>query len=158
MTGHRTDLVDYAARLLGDRTMSEDLVQEAYLRFATRAPARLSEPFGYLKRIVRNLALDTGRRQGRERKMRVADDIWENLPDHRPDPETIVADRERVRLVLRAVEALPPRTRRALELYRLEQRTLQEVADEMKISVSTAHGLVRKGLIACSRALDGEHE
>ena len=154
MAAHRADLVDYAARITGDRSAGEDLVQEAYLRFAGLAPRSLTEPFGYLKRIVRNLALDLARARTRERRLYLPDPSWDTVTDNRPGPETHLADRQRLRLVIRALDALPPRERRALELYRFEGRTLQQLADEMGVSVSTAHAMVHRGLAACRAALE----
>lgn len=154
MSAHRADLVDYARRITGDHGTGEDAVQEAYLRYAGAAPTALSEPFGYLKRIVRNVALDLGRRRTREQGLFAPDPEWEAVPDHAPGPETVLEGREALQRVAAELDVLPPRVRRALELYRFEERTLQEVADAMGVSVSTAHALVHRGLTACRRAMD----
>src|SRR5262245_10998703 len=57
---NRTALIAYATRIVGSRETAEDIVQEAFIRFA---PANTgSESSGlspaYLYRIVRNLSLD----------------------------------------------------------------------------------------------------
>lgn len=55
---HRGELLDYASKIVGDRSQAEDVVQEAYLRFDPAAAERsLSAPLSYLFRIVRNLSL-----------------------------------------------------------------------------------------------------
>jgi len=103
---------------------------------------------------VRNLALDLARARLRERRLHLPDPGWDHVADARPGPDVALADRERLRLVIRALDALPLRERRALELYRFEGRTLQQLAEEMGVSVSTAHGLVHRGLAACRAALE----
>src|SRR3546814_11129897 len=63
-----SDLLDYASKIVGDRSHAEDVVQEAYLRFdAATAERSIGEPLSYLFRIVRNLSLDLRRRIGRDR-------------------------------------------------------------------------------------------
>ena len=60
---HRSALIDYAQPIVGCRARAEDVVQEAYLRFAAAtdrerpADDRILQPVGYLYRIVRNLAV-----------------------------------------------------------------------------------------------------
>jgi len=39
---HRAELLNYASGIIGDRARAEDVVQEAYLRFADAAARRLS--------------------------------------------------------------------------------------------------------------------
>lgn len=78
---HRATLVDYATPIVGDRMRAEDVVQEAYIRFAPgaadgAAAGRVAQPVGYLYRIVRNLALDVTRRRRTEDHNRL---------HHRPD-------------------------------------------------------------------------
>lgn len=52
----RAELVDCAASIVGCRSRAEDVVPEAYLRFDDAAErGRLTQPTGYLFRIVRNL-------------------------------------------------------------------------------------------------------
>lgn len=65
----RAELVDYAASIVGCRSRAEDVVPEAYLRFDDAAErGRLTQPTGYLFRIVRNLATDLLRRLALENR------------------------------------------------------------------------------------------
>lgn len=155
----RADLIDYAARLTGDLSTGEDLVQDAFVRYAN-APNAPHRPIGYLKRIVRNLALDLGRRKSRERRLYDPSFAAVNsVADTRPGPEATLVSRERVRRVSDAFHTLPEQTRRALQLYRFEEKTLQDIADILGVSVSTAHRLVHCGLESCRVALlEGDKE
>lgn len=58
---HRGALVEYALPIVGDRMRADDVVQEAFIRFAPDK-ALIGQPLGYLYRIVRNLAYGFTRR------------------------------------------------------------------------------------------------
>ena len=90
----RPALVNYASSIIGNRVLAEDLVQEAWLRFDEASKGRfLEDATGYLYRIVRNLALDSKRRDAQENRVTGAVDyeVIANIsPAQTPDPETIV--------------------------------------------------------------------
>jgi RNA polymerase sigma-70 factor (ECF subfamily) len=153
---HRTQLVDYATPITGCRATAEDLVQDAWLRFvASEAP--IAQPVGYLYRIVRNLALDQLRRKaGREEDSDTHD--LDALADQRSGPEAHAVTHDELERVSQAIEGLPPRTRRAFELYRLHGQTLHQVAAALDISVGSAHQLVHAALKQCVMSLDTDDD
>lgn len=154
---HRPSLVQYAARHVGTRAWAEDIVQEAYLRFAAAmaAPsAVIDRPLGYLRRIVRNLALDW------------AQHLYPELcassePTPREDdahgarlaPELETMRRQELRLVARALEELPQRERIAFSLRHLDELTLDEIRVELGISTTLAHKLVKNAQDHCAARL-----
>jgi RNA polymerase sigma factor (sigma-70 family) len=151
---HRAALVDYALPIVGSRDQAEDVVQEAWLRFdaatAERPAARIEHPAGYLYRIVRNLALDW------TRKLKAEPWSAHAAPPQGIDPgtpERTALFRDELRVVAAAMAELPPRTRRAFALYRLGGRTMQQVADELGISVGLAHRLIRDAITHCAQRL-----
>lgn len=153
---HRSGLVEYASRIVGDHARAEDVVQEAYLRFDSAASAKLfDEPVGYLYRIVRNLALDGRRRQVRESLFVVgqASALSERAADARPTPEAEAAGRSDIEALKAALAELPERTRRALEMHRFEGKTVKTVAATLGVSVGTAHALIVDGLEHCRTRL-----
>ncbi|MBS0219686.1 MAG: sigma-70 family RNA polymerase sigma factor [Proteobacteria bacterium] len=152
---HRHDLLIYANRIMGDRASAEDVVQDAYLRFAGSSEKRLiEEPVGYLYRIVRNLAVDGRRRQSRDGYYDTSEPemMAELIGDH-PSPETVVADREEIRILQAALAELPQRTRIALEMHRFGGCTLKVIATHLGISIGLAHTLVIDGLEHCRARL-----
>ncbi|WFB11443.1 RNA polymerase sigma-70 factor [Streptomyces sp. LX-29] len=64
---HRTLLIGVAYRMLGSVVDAEDVVQEAWLRWAGADRAEVREPRGYLVRITTRLAIDR-LRQSRSRR------------------------------------------------------------------------------------------
>ena len=151
---HRRELVDYASAIVGDRSRGEDVVQEAFLRLRSPAAEQpIAEPLRYLRRIVRNLALDWTRRLSLERRIFEHDAPTEMIAEDRPGLERQLASREDVGAVLKAMSELPERTRIAFELHRFEGWKLKDIAQHLGISTALAHTLVYEGLNHCRRAL-----
>lgn len=141
----RKALIDYATPITGSRDDAEDIVQDAFLRFVNAADEP-APPKTYLFRIVRNLSFNKKRR----RKLEVIDepdDIpWWGWPQGRPSPEADLLLQQQIALVARAIERLPDRERRVMEMYRFEKMTLQEIAARMEVSVPTAHRLLNAAM------------
>lgn len=153
---HRPALVDYAARLLGSRDQAEDVVQDAFLRLRPTesddyAPRQV---LSYLYSIVRNLALDQLKRRAVEARGRDVDPPFWILAQEASTPEELVLFADQARVASLTLEALPPETRRAIELYRLDGWTLEAIATELQISVATAHRMIRSGMVKIALSLD----
>lgn len=151
---HRAALVDYAAPIVGCPSRAEDVVQEAFLRFRSAASDRIpEEPVGYLYRIVRNLAIDSYRRQSREKRVVApgAEMMAEVTADDAPSPERVASSRDEVRLLTDAMAELPERTRTALEMQRFGGFKLREIAAHLGISVTLTHEIIAEGVAHCRR-------
>lgn len=153
---HRVELVNYANGIMGDRGRAEDVVQEAYLKFADAAARRLfDEPVSYLYRIVHNLAFDGLRRlslEGRYVKPDAQQDL-ESVPEDKPTLENALVAREELKRVLAAVSELSQRHRIAFEMHRVSGYKLREIAAHLGISVPLVHSLVAEALKHCMRRL-----
>lgn len=138
---HRQRLVDYATTILGSAAQSEDVVQEAWIRFSGAAdPGALREPLRYLFRIVRNIVVDGHRAQvsrGRYLVAAATPETTLSRPDDRPAPEAEILYRQQLAIVQEALAELPPRTRRAVELHRLEGLKTREVPTQPILSHMT---------------------
>lgn len=157
---HRADLLNYANRLLGDRAIAEDVVQEAWLRLSARdgKGQEIGHPLSYLYSIVRNLALDWGKRRLREVPQAPDSVAWQVLPAPAPTAEDVVLQRDEFRALLGAIHELPERTQIAFRMYKLEQRPLQEVADHLKLSVPRTHQIVAEALLHAMQRLLGDDD
>lgn len=152
---HRAELLAYASRITGDRSQAEDVLQEAWLRFrATGSERALEEPVGYLKRIVRNLALDGRRRSTLEARLFAGDASLEaaTVPVDAPTPEEAAMSEAELRVVSAALGRMPERMRVAVEMHRIEGARLKDIAAHLLISVTTAHELVSEGVERCRAA------
>lgn len=146
---HRADLLNYASRITGDRARAEDVLQEAWLRFrTTQADRALEEPVGYLRRIVRNLALDGRRREALESRLfseSTSGDVA-GIPSDMPTPEAAAISEQELRIASEAIAKMPERMRVAVELHRIDGEKLKDIAFHLNVSVTTAHQLVTDGV------------
>jgi RNA polymerase sigma-70 factor (ECF subfamily) len=149
----RDDLVRFFAARLRSMSAAEDLIQDLYLRVAPLEPdERLENPSAYLYRLASNLMLD---RLRSERRAGARDSAWlhshqldmggEALADE-PSAEQSVAGRQRLSQVARAISDLPPKTRRAFELHKLEGLTQEETARALGVSRKTVEKQISSAL------------
>jgi RNA polymerase sigma-70 factor (ECF subfamily) len=148
---HRAALVEYATPIVGDRMRAEDVVQEAFIRFA---PAKVSSPdavigppLGYLYRIVRNLAYDFTRRRAAEQRHSVEAPSWWMVPATPRTPEQELSHQQDLEQIEAVLAELSPQVRQAVEMHRLGGYTLQEIADQLGVSLNTAHRWVREAVV-----------
>ena len=128
----------------GDRAVSEEVAQEAFL-VAWRKLPELDEPPvmpGWLCGIARNLARNARRKLGRERP-----DLEraETLADSRPTPLDSASEREAAALVWRALEELPDEVREPLVLFYRSEQSVREVADNLGLSEEAARQRLSRG-------------
>lgn len=153
---HRPALIDAASSLVG-RYAAEDVVQDAWLRFAASDQPK-QHPAAFLFRIVRNLAIDRGRRARREVTGGGADEALRAAIAPAPSVEQRLADGDDLRLVAAALADLPEAARRAFELHRFEGRTYAQIAHALGVSQGQAHKLVQKAIVLCLERLEvGSH-
>lgn len=152
---HRTALVEYATPIVGDRMRAEDVVQEAYLRFVPGSAdgVRIEQPAAYLYRIVRNLAYDLRRRLSADQRRDDARLVLMEAEPLVPSPEEEALHRDELRRVEAALAELSPNVRRAFELRRVGGYTLQQIADELGVSLPTAGRWAQEALMHITRRL-----
>lgn len=117
-----------AARLTGDPSEAEDVLQESYVRACTQLAGRgfegRSSTETWLHRIVVNAALDVlrsrRRRSARESRGAPVDEVL--------DPSSSLEARAALRELSGWLEDLPPEQRVALVLKELEGRSAAEIA------------------------------
>lgn len=145
---HRAALVEYVLPIVGDRARAEDVVQEAFLRFSPQhaVDASVQRPLGYLYRIVRNLALDLSRRRAIEERVLRDDRSWWLTPVSARTPEQDFSHKEHLREIDRMLANSSSLVRDAVNLHRSHGYTLQQIADALGISTTSAHRAVREGL------------
>lgn len=149
-TARRHELVRYAGVVSGDTGGAEDLVQEAWLRcHQTAAAETVAQPVHLLWRVLRNLAIDRGRRLATERRT-VTTGGTEQFPtvisDAQPSAERALIAREELARIQRVLDGLDHETRAAFAMHRLEGAKLREIAARLGISVTTAHERVTRAV------------
>lgn len=142
---HHVRLYNFFLRLCGDRGLSEDLVQEVFLRVLKyRHSFRGDSTFSaWMYQIGRNAHID----QIRARRPEVPiDEVWEQEPSPAPGPERRLEGDQQADLLARAMERLPLRKREVLLLSRFQELKYQEIAGMMACSVESVKVLVHRSL------------
>lgn len=145
----------YAISLVRQQEEAEELVQEAYARlFALDDWASIANPHAFTLRIVRNLAIERFRRADVVRLDQSAILNQLEVADQDPTPDVVAMDRSELRHVVKVMEEMPPRMREAMYLRRIEGLPPAQVAERMKISVSTVETHLIKALRLLVHRLD----
>ena len=127
-----------AKRTGGNRALTEDIVQESYLRALDSWKTRSvpEAPLAWLKQVARNILIDHLRRKK-----------WD--ADAGPagaagvEPRTPADEFESLEIFL-AIASLGRRKARALEAFYFDGLSVREIAGEMGVSERAVEGLLRR--------------
>jgi RNA polymerase sigma-70 factor (ECF subfamily) len=142
---HYEPMVRSLAVATGDREAAADAVQDAFTRAYVRwrRISRYDDPAGWVRHVALNRLRDHFRRAERGRRavdrLSNRDDLVVEAPEPPPEDHGL----------LDAVGRLPQQQRIAASLFYVEQLSVQEVADSMKLST----GAVKYHLHAARTAL-----
>jgi RNA polymerase sigma factor (sigma-70 family) len=147
---HRDELVSYAAKIVGDHATADDIVQDAWLGLSrAEEDVRILDPKAYLRRAIRNLAIDALRRKARQQ--RIGGEMPEaEIAHDAPSPEQASIARADLRCVAAVLQSLPERQRIAIEMYRFDDYKLREIAAHLGVSIALVHKLIADGLALCA--------
>lgn len=91
-----------------------DLTQDTFLRILAAVPKDGTvdhNPKAYLYQVSRNLSINFARRERLANAVDLSEEAIAQLADPAPSPETVIYDRQRLKLVELALGELPERTR-----------------------------------------------
>jgi RNA polymerase sigma-70 factor, ECF subfamily len=151
---HEQKIFFVARRITHTREDAEDVVQQSFQKAFThlRKFEGRSAFSTWLTRIAITEALMLLRRSRGLREVLI-DDLNGNeetttaleVPDASPDPEASYSQRERAEMLSLAINELSPGTRKAIRLRELDERSLEETARVMGISVPALKGRMFHG-------------
>ena len=150
----------YLRRFIHSREAADDLAQEAFVRaFAAESGRVIESPKAFLFKVAKNLALNELARQSSQSTEPLGDlEGQEVLEDSsQAAADDVVDGRERMRLLARAIAALPPQCAKVFILRKMQGMSQKEIADRLNISVRTVENHVAVGLSRC-RAFMRAHE
>jgi RNA polymerase sigma-70 factor (ECF subfamily) len=148
-----------ASTIVGDRTLAEDIAQQAFeraWRHAGSYDGRRAAVSTWLLTITRNLAIDAIRV-----RRSVPVDPWTVADLVAPDtldPATTAVQSEEMRRVRRALATLPDEQRRAVVLATIGGRTSAEIGVIESVPTPTAKTRLRTGLRRLREAVANEVE
>lgn len=148
-------LIRLVMRVVGNRATSEELVQEAFLRLiANEDTEEIRSHEAYLTRVSRNLALNHLRHIRMGVEISVDSAVLEALGEENPAVDDILIARQQLKIVLKAIIALPPRRREVFILHRFEGLTYDQIAKRLIISRNTVMVQIVNALVDLRNALD----
>ena len=142
-----------ARSLIVDEAAADDVVQQTWLRALQRAPRDAVNLRAWLTVVMRNLAFERGRREGRQRG-------WEQqaaLAEATPSTADIVEREALRRQVVEALLTLDEPYREVLLLRFYEELPPRAIAARLKLPVETVRTRIKRGLSRLSAALDTRH-
>jgi RNA polymerase sigma-70 factor (ECF subfamily) len=149
-----------ALRIVRDRALAEEILQEAYVNVwhhaGTYDTAR-SQAVTWLASIVRNRALDQKRRRELDTVTLAGDDDDSpplDLPSDGPSPMDLLLAAADARSVRECVETLDAATRQAIALAFFQGLSHAELATHLRQPLGTVKSWVRRGLDKLRRCLD----
>ena len=153
---HHIPLYNYYVRLTRDAAVSEDFVQEVFLRMLKyRNTFRGDGSFtAWMYHIARNVRIDHAKR------WKLFDDEQHDLPDSGPNPGEALVYQQNVAMLEKALARLSPEKREVLVLSRYQEMKYEAIAevvgcsaDAVKVRVHRAMNDLRK----IFHELSGEH-
>lgn len=156
MARHADRLMAVAWRMVGERTLAEDMVQEVLIKSMAQAhkwqtgKALFST---WMHRVLVNLCYDYLRKAGTKREISGLEKMPEIIDGAPAADEQMAADELSVTL-RKALETIPPRQRQAIILCHYEERSNVQAAEILSLSVEAVESLLARGRRSLRGALE----
>ncbi|MCE5177930.1 MAG: RNA polymerase sigma-70 factor [Porphyromonadaceae bacterium] len=134
----------FAQRYISSPETCEDIVQDTFFHiWKNRKKIEITSSFrNFLITSVRNNCTDYLRKQS-TRQSYAEKHSSQDITD---TPEELYSIRELEEMLFKALDQLPPNVRRAFELSRFENKTYNQIAEEMEVSPKTVEAYISKAL------------
>ena len=132
----------------------EEVAQVAFERLTiVSRTAQVDNPRAFLHRCARNYVLNEKRHHGVQRRYAeefIATNIDEGSDEF--DAQRVLEAKERLSVVMAAVQGLDERRRKILLLRQIDELSFAEIAQVMQLSRARVMQLFSEALLACARA------
>jgi RNA polymerase sigma-70 factor (ECF subfamily) len=148
---HQTSVLNLIYRFMGDRSKSEDLAQEAFLKVwrASKSYKGKSQFTTWLYRICVNLCLNEIKSARRKKWLQ----FFKNTPDSKqpenedlldesPNPEDLLLAQERNQRITNALQSLSENQRIALILKGYDDLSYEEISRVLGCSIAAVESLL----------------
>lgn len=153
---NRSALIKVAMSIIRCRFKAEDIVQDAFFRLDSAHLSKLSEKsqLSYMFRTVRNLAIDSYRKQLFERRHNDPEKDLDIEYLESSSPENLYQCQEVLELITNALNQLPERTRYAFEMHRIHGIQQREIAQKLGVSPTLVNFMIRDAFVCCRDAIE----
>lgn len=150
---HEDFVRNLARSLVSDENSSSDITQQTWLAALEHPPSSEKIPRSWLRKVVRNFAINLLRGDAR----RAARERAAAIPEGIPSTEDLAALEETRQAVVKAVLNLDEPHRSAVVLRYYHDLPATEVARRLNVPVETARSRLKRGLAKLREQLDAEH-
>ena len=154
---YRRKVFNVAYKFVGRHDQAEDLTQDVFLKLYKSLDTfdRRANFQTWLISVSRNLCIDHYRAVRKERETINRDvdptDFAPAAPDTRADAQ--LEQRDRVKLLRRALDKLAPTLRTAVMLRDIQELTYQEIADRLRLPEGTVKSRINRGRTELARQI-----
>lgn len=149
------ELLSFLTARLGCREQAADVVQETYVRvLSLENPYAILQPRAFLYKTALNLTIDAFRHRRLCAERTVELETVEHLQSQLPDQEAVVDSKQRVEILRRAIDELPPRCRHVFLLHKFQSLPHAVIAEQLGISKNMVEKHVMKAMAHCRNRLD----
>ena len=155
---HARPVYSLILRIVGDEGEAEDVLQDVFaqaFRQAARYDASRGPVAAWLLMMARSRSIDRVRSRRSRPEAQTSDDehAMDEMPGSMPDAASSMLDEEQARIVRRALVALPPIQRVAIELAYYDGLSHREIAERLEEPLGTVKTRIRLGLLKLRDAL-----
>ena len=158
---YRGPLTHHVGKMVRDKSVVDDLVQEAFVKaFGSLESYSPAYAFStWLYRITTNHTIDHIRRKklptfSIDKPIQTRDgELQMELPDTTYRPDRAVVTDQRNAILREAIEGLPPKYHRVIVLRHQEEKTYDEIAEELDLPLGTVKAHIFRARALLNKAL-----
>jgi len=152
---HRRKVFNIAYKFVGRHDQAEDLTQEVFLKLYKSLDTfdRRANFQTWLISVSRNLCIDHYRSVRKEREVvnRDIDPAELTPPSSERSAQSVLEQRDRVRLLRQALDKLPAALRTAVLLRDIQELSYQEIAQRLALPEGTVKSRINRGRTELAR-------
>ncbi|MEM9683305.1 MAG: RNA polymerase sigma factor [Pseudomonadota bacterium] len=151
---HRFAIRRFLFRMLRCEDAAAEVTQEAFLRLLRLGPRDgIRDARAYLFQIAANAARDRLKQDRRQVAIREDRTRTDSIRLAEPSAEASAIGQERLRLIARTVDDLPPRCRQVFLMSRMDGLSNTDIAKRLGISRNAVEKHIIKAMLRCRRRL-----
>ena len=156
---HEGLFLKVAQHFIGNLDASRDLVHDAYATILSNDRWRtVTSPKAYVSQVVTNLARDQLKRNKIVPMDQYADIEQFGFADASPDALKTVEDRERLRIVVQAIDKLPRQCRQVFIMRRIDDIPPREIAKRLNLGIGTIESHLTRGMSELHKYLENHRK
>lgn len=147
---HQSWVYSWLCKKLGSTQDASDLTQDTFVKLLQKTEQiSIAEPRAYLTTIAHGLMVNHLRRRDIERALNLALSLH-NQENISACPETYFLMLEKLITIDAMLDGLPANVREAFLLHKLDGLGYAEIAENMRLSVSSIKKYIAKALLHCA--------